>query len=149
MPRISRALLPALTTLAVVLATSPPASSQPQLPTPRSRILQPVDDTRVTTLTGNTHPLARPEFDQGTLADATPLRRIVLILHRSAEQESALQQLIDQQQDKTSSTYHQWLTPETFGASFGPSDRDLSTVTTWLAGRGFSGIQINAARTFI
>jgi hypothetical protein len=149
MPRIHKALLLALTSSVLLLASSTPASSQSQLPSPRSRILQPVDDARVTTLSGNTHPLARPEFDQGALADATPLRRLVLILARSPEQESALQQLIDQQQDKTSSTYHQWLTPETFGSSFGPSDRDLSAVTTWLAGRGFSGIEVNAARTLI
>jgi hypothetical protein len=148
MSRISGTLLPFLTTLAL-LAASTPASSQPQLPAPRSRVLQAVDDTRVTTLSGNTHPLARPEFDQGALADATPLSRIVLILQRSSEQESALQQLIDQQQDKTSSTYHQWLTPETFGAAFGPSDRDLSMVSTWLASHNFTGIRVNAARTFI
>jgi subtilase family serine protease len=141
-------LLSALTCV-LLLAVSVPASSQRQLPASRSRILQAVDDARVTTLSGNTHPLARSEFDQGALADATPLSSIVLILQRSPEQESALQQLIDQQQDKTSSTYHQWLTPETFGAAFGPSDRDLATVTTWLANHNFTGIQVNAARTFI
>src|ERR1700730_3103343 len=153
MPRISYTLsgtlLPALTTIALLLANSAAAFSQSQPPAPRSRVLQAVDDTHVTTLSGNTHPLARPEFDQGALADATPLSRIVLILQRSPEQESALQQLIDNQQDKTSSTYHQWLTPETFGATFGPSDRDLSTVTTWLANHNFTGIQVNAARTFV
>jgi hypothetical protein len=138
-----------LTSAALLLAASAPASSQSQLPAPRSRIVQAVDDARVTTLSGNTHPLARPEFDQGALADATPLSRIVIILQRSPEQESALQQLIDQQQDETSSTWHQWLTPETFGAAFGPSDRDLSTVTTWLASHNFTGIQVNAARTFV
>jgi subtilase family serine protease len=74
---------------------------------------------------------------------------MVLVLQRSPEQESALQQLIDQQQDKTTSTYHQWLTPETFGAAFGPTDRDLSAVTAWLSSRGFTGIQVNAARTRI
>jgi hypothetical protein len=153
MPRISgtlaETLLPCLTTVALLFAASAPASAQSQPPAPRSRILQAVDDARVTTLSGNTHPLARPEFDQGTLADSAPLSRIVLILQRSPEQESALQQLIDNQQDKTSSTFHQWLTPETFGAAFGPSDRDLSTVTTWLANHNFTGIQVNAARTFI
>jgi subtilase family serine protease len=149
MPWISRALPLAMTTAALLLTGTSPAVSQSQLPAPRSRILQAVDDARVTTLSGNTHPLARAEFDQGTLADAIPLRRIVLILQRSPEQESVLQQLIDQQQDNTSSTYHQWLTPETFGAAFGPSERDLSTVTTWLANHNFTGIQVNAARTFI
>ena len=141
MPRISSVLLPVLTSATLFLAATAPASSQSRLPAPRSRVLQAVDDTRVTTLAGNTHPLARPEFDQGALADATPLRRIVLVLQRSPEQETALQQLIDQQQDKTSSAYHQWLTPETFGAAFGPTDRDLSTVTAWLPDHGFSGIR--------
>src|SRR5258707_5732108 len=149
MPRTSGPLLLSLTTAALLLAASCPASPKSPLPASPSRILQAVDAPRVTTLSGNTPPLARPQFDQGSLADATPLSRIVLILQRSPEQESALQQLIDQQQDKTSSTYHQWLTPETFGAAFGPSDRDLSTVTTWLSNHNFTGIQVNAARTFI
>ena len=149
MPRISRSLLSLLTTAALVLAVSTSASSQSRTQVPRSRILQGVDEAHLTTLSGNVHPLARAEFDQGSLADATPLHRMVLLLQRSNEQELALEQLIDQQQDKTSSTFHQWLTPETFGAAFGPSDRDLSTVTTWLSGHGFSGIQVNPARTFI
>ena len=149
MPWISRRLLSALTTAAFVLAICAPASSQSRLPAPRTRVLEGVDEAHLTTLSGNTHPLARPEFDQGALADATPLHRIMLILQRSPEQEQALQQLLDQQQDKSSSTFHQWLTPATFGAAFGPTDRDLSTVTAWLAGHGFSGIQVNPARTFI
>jgi subtilase family serine protease len=149
MPRISRSFLSILTTAALVLAVSTSASSQSRTPVPRSRVVQGVDEAHLTTLSGNVHPLARAEFDQGSLADATPLHRIVLLLQRSPEQELALEQLIDQQQDKTSSTFHQWLTPETFGAAFGPSERDLSTVTTWLSGHGFSGIQVNPARTFI
>jgi subtilase family serine protease len=149
MPWNSRAALRlAQTTVALLLAAST-ASSQSSLPSPRSRVLQSVDDARVTILSGNTHPLARAEFDQGALADAAPLHRMVLILQRSVEQEAALQQLIDQQQDKTSSTYHQWLTPETFGSAFGPTDRDLSAVTTWLSSQGFSGMRVNAARTLI
>ena len=150
MPWFSRALLAlAATTVVPPLAVSAPAFAQSGVPAPRSRVLQAVDDGHPTTLTGNIHPLARPEFDRGALDDAAPLHRIVLVLQRSAEQESVLQQLIDQQQDKSSSTYHQWLTPESFGATFGPTDRDLSAVTTWLSGHGFSGIKVNAARTFI
>ncbi len=149
MPRISKVLLPILTSAVLLLAVSVPATSQSPLPVAHSRILQPIDDARTTILSGNTHPLARAEFDQGALANATPLRRIVLVLQRSPEQESALQELIDQQQDKTSSTYRQWLTPESFGAAFGPTDHDLSVVTSWLASHGFTAIQANAARTFI
>jgi hypothetical protein len=74
---------------------------------------------------------------------------MVLVLKRSAEQETVLRQLIDQQQDKSSSNYLRWLTPEGFGAAFGPSDRDLSAVTTWLSSQGFSDIQVSAGRTFL
>src|SRR5271167_1761988 len=127
MPGLSRVLLLSLPPVVFLLAALAPASAQSPLPAPRSRILQAVDDAHRTILSGNTHPLARAEFDQGALADATPLQRMVLVLQRSSEQESALQQLVDQQQDRSSSMYHQWLTPESFGAAFGPSDRDLST----------------------
>jgi hypothetical protein len=127
--------------------TSAPA--QVSLPVPHSRVVQTVDDLHLTTLAGNTHPLARSEFDRGPLDDAAPLHRMVLVLKRSADQETALKQLIDQQQDKSSSNYLQWLTPESFGVAFGPSDRDLSAVTTWLASHGFANIQVNAARTFL
>jgi subtilase family serine protease len=125
------------------------ASAQVPLPVPHSRIVQAVDDSRLTRLKGNTHPLAPPEFDRGSLDDATPLHRMVLILKRSADQETALRQLIDQQQDRASSNYLQWLSPESFGAALGPSDRDLSVVTTWLSSHGFTGIQISAGRTFL
>jgi hypothetical protein len=149
MPRISNVLLPVLTIAALLFALPEPASAQSRPPAARSRVLQAIDDSNVTTLRGNTHPLARAEFDQGALDDTAPLRRMVLVLQRGTEQESALKDLIDQQQDKTSSTYHQWLTPEDFGAAFGPTDRDLSAVTTWLSSHGFSGIRVNAARTFL
>ena len=148
MPWFSRALLSGLT-VAALPSLCPAAFPQSRLPAPRSRVVQAVDDARVTKLAGNVHPLARPEFDQGTLADSASMNRMILVLQRSPEQETALQQLIDQQQDKSSSTYQQWLTPEAFGAAFGPTDRDLSAVTTWLSGHGFSGIRLNAARTLI
>jgi hypothetical protein len=148
MPWLSRALLSGLTVV-VFQAHSPAAFSQSRLPTPRSRVVQAVDDARVMKLAGNVHPLARPEFDQGTLADSASMNRMILVLQRSPEQEAALQQLVDQQQDKSSSTYQQWLTPEAFGAAFGPTDRDLSAVTTWLSSHGFNGIRVNAARTLI
>ncbi len=145
MPRFSFSQLSVFLGLAFLFAT---LSVEAQ-PAPRSRILQPVDDARVTTLSGNTHPLARSEFDQGALADSAPLSHIVLLLQRSTEQETALQQFIDQQQDKSSSAFHQWLTPEAFGSAYGPSDRDISLVTSWLSSHGFAGVHINPARTRI
>ncbi len=148
MPRICRSFFVAVAVV-VLGAWVAVACAQVHLPAPQSRIVQVVDDSRRITLTGNTHPLARAEFDQGGLADETTLRRMQLVLQRSAQQEETLKQLLDQQQDTSSSAFHQWLTPEAFGAEFGPSDRDLSALTSWLSAHGFANIQVNAGRTLV
>jgi subtilase family serine protease len=62
---------------------------------------------------------------------------MLLVLKRSAAQEAALRKLLDDQQDKASPNYHKWLTPETFGEQFGPTDIDMQTITSWLQSHGF------------
>ena len=100
-------------------------------------ITQPLDESRLTTLKGNTHPLARPVFDLGTAPASLPMERMLLVLKRSPEQEGTLRKLLDDQQDKGSPNYHKWLTPEQFGKQFGPSDSDIQTITNWLQSHGF------------
>jgi len=91
----------------------------------RPRVSEAVDDARRITLSGNVHPLARAEFDRGAVAESQPINRILLLLKRSDEQEAALQDALAKQQDKSSASFHQWLTPEQFGAQFGPADADV------------------------
>src|SRR5437762_704632 len=93
--------------------------------TVRSRIVEPVNERQLVTLRGNTHPLARPQYDRGLAPPDLPMQRMLLVLKRSPEQETALRKLIDDQQDKNSPSYHKWLTPDEFGRQFGPSDEDL------------------------
>src|ERR1039458_9241669 len=114
-----------------------PALSWSQIPSPQSRIVQRVDESALVTLRGNTHPLAQPQFDRGAAPPDLPMARMLLLLQRSAAQESALQVLMDNQQDRNSPNYHQWLTPDAFGQQFGPSDQDIQTITAWLASHGF------------
>ena len=91
-------------------------------------IKQQIDESQRTVLRGNTHPLARPHYDRGTAPPDLPMKRMMLVLKRSAAQERALRSLLDDQQDKASSTYHKWLTSENFGKQFGPADQDIQTV---------------------
>jgi hypothetical protein len=114
-----------------------------------ARITQPVDMGNLVTLRGNTHPLARPEYDQGAASDSLPTERILLLLQRSAEQEAALRKLLDEQQIKSSPNYHMWLTPEQFGQQFGPADADIQAVTSWLSSQGFQVSHVAAGRTVI
>jgi hypothetical protein len=73
-------------------------SAQPAAAT-RPLITQPIDESNLTMLKGNTHPLARPEFDQGTAPAGLPMNRMLLVVKRTTAQEAALRKLLDDQQD--------------------------------------------------
>ena len=124
-------------------------SSLVQTPAVPARITQAIDETQLVPLKGNVHPLARPQFDQGAVPDSTPMNRMLLLLQRSPEQEAALQQLLAEQQAKDSPNFHNWLTPQQFGAQFGPADADIQAVADWLTRRGFQGIKVAAGKTVI
>jgi len=133
----------------VALAIVPLGRAQAPALAAQSRITAAVNENNRVTLRGNTHPLARPQFDQGAVADAQPIQRVLLLLQRSPEQETALRALLDQQQSKSSSSYHQWLTPQQFGQQFGPSDADVAAVTGWLESHGFQVNRVSAGKTVI
>src|SRR6266481_1023563 len=136
-----------LGTLSLALFATPAVQAQTH-PVP-ARVTAQVDDTRTVQLKGNVHPLARPEFDHGAVADSQPMTRMLLTLQRSAEQETALRQLMDAQQTKGSASYHAWLKPEQFGKQFGPSDADVQAVTDWLTRQGFQVAKVAAGRSAI
>ena len=130
---------------AISVAQQPAAPSLPVQP----RITQVPDETQLTTLRGNTHPLARAAFDRGAAPASMPLERMLLVLKRSPGQESELTRLLDEQQDKGSPIYHKWLTPEEFGKRFGPADADIQSVTTWLQTHGFQVNNVSKGRAVI
>jgi len=110
---------------------------------------QPIDENRRHTLTGNIHPLARQEFDRGPAPGGLPMERLLLVLKRSPEQETALSSLLEQQQDVSSGNYHQWLAPDEFGRRFGPDDADVQTVTRWLQSHGLAIARVSRGRVSI
>jgi hypothetical protein len=72
-----------------------------------------------------------------------------MLLERSAEQERELQQLLVSQQTKGSPNYHRWLSPQEFGARFGPADTDVQALTGWLASHGFIVEPVSGGRAFL
>ena len=133
--------------LAFLLSAITVVGQNPDLAT--NRITETVDNAKRTTLKGNVHPLARPEFDQGFVEDTAPMNRMLLVLQRSPEQQAALQNLMEEQLSRESPRFHEWLTPEEFGQQFGPTDADMEVVKSWLAGHGFHDIKPAAGRTAI
>ena len=115
----------------------------------RPMVNTPVDERQRIRLKGNTHPLARPQFDVAAAPADLPMDRMLLVLKRSPEQRAALRKLLDDQQDKLSSNYHKWLTPEQFGQQFGPADADMQAVTSWLRVHGFQVAPVGKGRTMI
>jgi len=113
------------------------------------RIVEAVDESRLTKLPGNVPFLARAEFDQGRTSSSTPLTHLRLVLARSPEQEAALDQYLVDLQDKSSPNYHKWLTPEQYGKLYGPADSDIAALVAWLESHGFKLEEVSTGRTNI
>jgi hypothetical protein len=122
---------------------------------PRVRITQPIDESVLVTLPGNTRPEAdrrNRHFkgnDRGAVYDALSLDHMLLQLQRSPEKEQEFQRVIDDLNDKTSANFHHWLTADEIGQRFGVADEDVKTVTGWLESHGFRVNQVYPATMMI
>jgi len=104
----------------------------------QNRITAPIDSRRTVVLRGNVHPKAQARFDQGPVEPAFPIGYITLMLKRTAAQQAALEQLLEEQRDPASPSYHDWLTPEQYADRFGLSQNDMDSVSAWLQSEGFT-----------
>ena len=125
------------------------AAAQEPAIAPRNRIVRPIVESDVVTLAGNLHPMARPEFDRGPLSDETRLNRMVLLLQPDAEQQKALDALVQAQHDPKSPSYRQWISAEEYGSRFGASAADVARVSAWLTSHGFTVEPVPAGRRAI
>ena len=124
-------------------------SSLAQHPAPAIRIVNPIDESQRITLTHTVNPLANAANDRGAAPDGMQLDRLQLVLQRSPAQETALRQLISQQNTPGSPNYHQWLTPDQFGAQFGASDQDIATIESWLGNTASAISRVNPGKRTI
>jgi subtilase family serine protease len=81
--------------------------------------------------------MAQPRFHLGPAEPAFRLGYITLMLKNTAPQQSALEQLLEEQQNPASPNYHDWLTPEQYADRFGLSQNDLDRISAWLQSEGF------------
>lgn len=125
------------------------AFASAQSSNPSSRIVHAIDEATRTTLTGTTPKAIRTAHDLGAIEGSRSLRRIMLVLTPSAEQQASLKRLIESQHNKNSPDYHKWLTPEQFAAKFGPTDDDLTKVKGWLQSQGLNPTGTGRGRQWI
>ena len=123
MSSIIRRIAQSLSLFAVVASTAYAATPKVYHPKisvgPTARIVDKIDNTKLTVLPGSHARVVDGLPDMGRASASTPLSHMMLVLKPTDEQEFALHSLLDQQQDKNHENYHQWMTPETFGAYFG------------------------------
>ncbi|MBV8728916.1 MAG: S8/S53 family peptidase [Acidobacteriia bacterium] len=113
------------------------------------RITQPIDDSQVFTIPGNLPPLALSQYDQGPLNPSLKLARITLVVKPSDAQAAALDTLLTQLHDPKSSTYHNWLTPESYANQFGLSQSDIAKIVEWLTEHELAITSVARARNAI
>jgi hypothetical protein len=68
----------------------------------RDRIMYAVDSSRTGLVRGSAHPMARPQFDQGRVDPEHQLNDVALTFRLSASQQAELQQLLREQQSRSS-----------------------------------------------
>ena len=113
------------------------------------RITSPIDSSQVVPLAKSLHPKAQPQYDMGAVDPSLALSYVTLLMAPSPTQQRALDQLLAQQQDRNSSNYHKWLTPQQFADRFGLSQNDMNKVTAWLKSQGFQILSIGGGRNSV
>ena len=100
-------------------------------------------------LQGSTHPLAQAAYEQGSADTAASAGRLRIMLTRSADREQALNRFFDGVRDPNSPQYRKRLTPEQYGALFGATGTQISTVSGWLKQQGFTITRVPASKGYI
>jgi subtilase family serine protease len=113
------------------------------------RITDPIDSRQTIALPRSLHPKAQPQYDQGAVDPSRQFGYLTLVISPSVSQQKALDQLLVQQQDRTSPKYHKWLTPRQYGDRFGLSPNDLNRIANWLTSQGFQILSIAGGRNAI
>jgi subtilase family serine protease len=126
-----------------LLATSLCFAAQPD------RITSPIDSSQLIPLKGDVHGLAQARFDLGRTDGNQTIHGVTLVFHPSAAQQAALDNLLAQQQQRSSPNYHKWLTPAQFADRFGMTQNDIGRVSSWLESQGFTVTSVANSRNQI
>ena len=125
------------------------AAMAEQFAAAKVRIVERIDESSLVVLKGNTHPAANAKNDLGRVAPTLPMTDLILVLSRDPAQQAAFDKFVANQYDPASPDFHQWLSPEQVGTNFGPAESDITSITNWLTGHGFSIGEITKDRLSI
>jgi subtilase family serine protease len=126
-----------------------PRAAGQTLPAPGKAWLRPLLSLAALTLAHHRPAWATSANDRGPVASDLKLEQMTLVLARSSAQQAALTQLLADQQNPASPSYHHWLTPEEMGQRFGLSDQDIAAITAWLQSQGLHVNWVAPSRIFL
>src|SRR5438477_4716392 len=115
----------------------------------RNRITQAISEVDTVEVQRSVNPRVSRAADLGPVSLDTRLQTMTLQFSMSADQETALDQLLSDLQNPASPRYHQWLTPAQYAAQFGLSTSDLDKVKAWLSSQGFTVTRVANGGQFI
>ncbi len=135
--------------LAFICVIFSAASAKSQAVAPSVQVVNSIDESRLVTLKGNTHPFANAKNDRGRVSPDLPMTDLILVLSRSPQQQAAFEKFVAGQYDPDSSNFHRWLKPDEVGLNFGPSLSDIAAILDWLTDHGFSINEVTRDRMSI
>jgi sugar lactone lactonase YvrE len=117
--------------------------------TPQVRVTSRVDNNKRKTLYGHVPHALRHATKLGRVDPSTAAEHLILALKSSPDQEREIRRVVDEQQDRKTGNFHQWMKPEEFGAHFGVHDSDLENLKAWLSSQGFTVESVTKAKRSI
>lgn len=100
-------------------------------------------------LSGNVRPSIAHAQDLGAVSGTTQMPRMSVHFSMTPTQNADLMQLLELQQNRHSTQFHKWLTPEEFADRFGMNSKDIEKVTAWLESEGFTNVEAARSRNVI
>jgi subtilase family serine protease len=113
------------------------------------RIATEINPQQMVALKGNVHGLAQSRSDLGRADASKMLHGVTLVFRPSTAQQQELDNLLAQQQDRSSPNYHKWLTPSQFADRFGMTRADIQRISAWLQSQGFAVNSVSNSRNEI
>ncbi len=115
------------------------------------RIHSNINESQTFELSGGTRPVValRLAQDLGEVPGSQPMPRMSLHFTLTAAQRADLDQLLAAQQNRRSSQYRKFLTPDQYANRFGLNTADIEKVTLWLENNGFSNVQAARSRAWV
>jgi len=108
-----------------------------------------VDDNDRVVLNGTIRKNLKTAKNLGPADPSILARHVALVLSRTADRQTALDQYLSDVQNTSSPEYHRWLTPAEYGTRFGASQDDVETITAWLRSQGLSIEKVSPAANMI